>query len=736
MSKPNLTQLRDQINHTFNEEELRDLCFELGVEHDSLGGRGKAANVRELITYCQRRHLLPELRAALVQARPALEWSALLPPATLPASPAQQQAWQAATQIYLDKLYAQVNWLHVLGKPEGQPLEYIYTDVNVLDKLSAEKRYSLEQLQDDFVPRQGWRMREKERRDGLEVVAEHPRLFILGKPGAGKTSFLKHVAVQTIKHYRQGEGAHKLPIFVSLKELSDAGLAIVPFMAEQFRRANFAKAEAFVRQLLQNGDAVVLFDGLDEVNVEAQQRANMTRDIQSFVDEFDRCRVLVTCRLAAADYVLKRFEYVEMADFSEAQQQIFVFRWFQADRVARDACWQALLGVHNKTLRELAQVPILLSLLCLTFEERKEFPPNRDEIYSEATRALLLKWDTDRNIQRDKIYETLTLKHKERLLARVAAETFGAGEYFVKGTRLAKLIEGYLEGVPGVADCDGLEVLQQIEAQHGLLVERAHGIYSFSHLTLQEYFSARYIVDNEARGSLPRLMVHVGDDRWREVFLLTAGMLEDATGFCQQYLATLAKMVAGDKTLLAILKWVVYKSTQVQSGLKPPPVRAFTIFLALTLNFALDLDLVLDLALDLVLDLALDLAPDLDLDLALDLAFDPDLVRALALDLAVSGDLSLLVSLPQTTAEIISYLQMWTGGKGLIVLNQALKRLIVPEEAATRELWQRFNQQLEAIILVHWGLDAFWELSQELPMPRSGTTMNENRVDKDKAGCI
>jgi predicted NACHT family NTPase len=91
-------------------------------------------------------------------------------------------------------------------------------------------------------------------------------------------------------------------------------------------------------------------------------------------------------------------------------------------------------------------------------------------------------------------------------------------EYFIPQQRLVGLIESYLQGVPGIAEPDGAYVLAAMEAQHGLLVERAKNIHSFSHLTLQEYFTAHYIVANEARGSLPRLMAHVGDDRWREVF--------------------------------------------------------------------------------------------------------------------------------------------------------------------------------------------------------------------------
>jgi hypothetical protein len=54
MSTTNFTQLREQIDQTFDEEEVRNLCSEIGVDYDNLGGRGKVANVRELLAHCQR----------------------------------------------------------------------------------------------------------------------------------------------------------------------------------------------------------------------------------------------------------------------------------------------------------------------------------------------------------------------------------------------------------------------------------------------------------------------------------------------------------------------------------------------------------------------------------------------------------------------------------------------------------------------------------------------------------
>ncbi len=45
-------------------------------------------------------------------------------------------------------------------------------------------------------------------------------------------------------------------------------------------------------------------------------------------------------------------------------------------------------------------------------------------------------------------------------------------------------------------DLDSEKVLNAIEVQQGILVERMEDQYSFSHLTLQEYLTAQYLVDN------------------------------------------------------------------------------------------------------------------------------------------------------------------------------------------------------------------------------------------------
>lgn len=101
---------------------------------------------------------------------------------------------------------------------------------------------------------------------------------------------------------------------------------------------------------------------------------------------------------------------------------------------------------------------------------------------------------------------------------------------------LEKGIARFIENLPGTdqttLEPDSKIILRAIMAQHGIFVERAKHIFSFSHLTIQEYFTAKYIVDNVTKRTLNGLVEkHLTNDKWREVFLITTGMLEEADDF-------------------------------------------------------------------------------------------------------------------------------------------------------------------------------------------------------------
>ena len=68
-------QFRHNMIEAFSLEELKDICFDLEIEHENLPGHDqKSAFVRELIGYTQRIGRLSELIQVLQAERPHLEW--------------------------------------------------------------------------------------------------------------------------------------------------------------------------------------------------------------------------------------------------------------------------------------------------------------------------------------------------------------------------------------------------------------------------------------------------------------------------------------------------------------------------------------------------------------------------------------------------------------------------------------------------------------------------------------
>ncbi|MGB5970291.1 MAG: NACHT domain-containing NTPase [Spirulinaceae cyanobacterium] len=417
--------------------------------------------------------------------------------------------------------------MRILDMSQPVGLNDIYTKVNILEKISGRRRKEIAELIEscDFenFNRFNFGEIEKEKIPGKEAVNKYRTLLILGKPGAGKTTFLKHLVIQCNRGLFHGD---LVPFFITLKDFAEAEnqprlLTYIGRYLEKQDREN-------LQQLLEQGKALICFDGLDEVLQEDSKR--VIKEIRDFSANFSRNQYLLTCRIAAREYTFEQFTEVEIADFDWEQITIFATNWFQHKQVKPESFLSRL--EKDEPIQELATNPLLLTLLCLVFEESGDFPGNRAGLYKEGLDALLKKWDAKRGIQRDEVYQKLWIQRKEDLLSKIAWDTFAPGEYFFKQDKVERYVGEYIRNLPGAntdeaaLKLDSEVVLKSIESQHGLLVERAKHIYSFSHLTFQEYFTARKIIQvrQSSDQALEELVNHIFDKRWREVFLLAVAM--------------------------------------------------------------------------------------------------------------------------------------------------------------------------------------------------------------------
>ena len=528
------------------------------------------------------------------------------------------------------------------------------------------------------------------------------------------------MALQAIRGYLD-----KIPVFLTLREWDQPGdyPALMALMVKQFRRCNVYDSAHVVEYLLNNTNlALVLFDGLDEIPNASQLRDQTIAAICSFSREYPRAQILVTSRISATEYTFEGFKYLEIADFNDEQMQAFVGKWFNYDAITAQQFWDEINQPENQGLRELGRSPLLLTMLCLAYSENMSFPHRRADLYTEALDALIKKWDSSRRIRRDSIYKQLSPLRKQQLFAWLAALSFEAEKYIFTQEALTSRMTTYLRNLPQTSETDapdGEFVLRAIEAQHGIFVECAHRLHAFAHLTFQEYYTARYIVDNARHGTFRTLFQHVADIRWREVVLLTASLLDSANDFFVYFLKILNNLVERDAFIIKSLTWIAHKTIAVNLPYKSVAIRAYYMWIDLDnvnapsstsiLRLARQFDSALDVALDD--DLALDRSLIIDCVRSFELAnrrpleFEQGLARAVG----STYRQKIVLSLERSRAVNLAY----SRNLGLDDLSTGLSELEIPSYQDSEEVWRIFANQLQEIAIHYRDIGYDWSFSEE-----------------------
>lgn len=501
---------------------------------------------------------------------------------------------------HYDTIQNQCGVLQLLDINRPVSIDDIYVDLNILEEISSQQQLAIADLQ-NLDPCQfdsiGLGTVEQKQVPGMQAVEIYPKLRVLGKPGAGKTTFLQHLAIQC---NRETFASHQVPFFIVLREFSEEArqrqrLSLFDYIQQDLSLSGISNP-SLLEALLKAGRVLLLLDGMDEIL--KQDTTFVLKEIRKFSDKYYKNRFVISCRTAAQKLRLRSFIDVEIAPFTQAQITTFTEKWFAAlskttleSRQAQSNQFiQKLSLPENWQFRQLVVTPLFLHLACWVFQGQGKFPAKRTEFYRQGLDLLLGQWDEAKGVERDQIYREFLLPQKLRLMSQLAAVTFEQGQYFFEQRTIEQYIEDYLRNLPGTSlepeelQVESQAMLNAIEAQHGLLIERARGIFSFSYLAFQEYFTARKIVASHNLRALEQalggLVSHISDPHWREVFLLTAAMLRSADSLVQLMKQQIDALVAQDPYLQEFLMWASQKSQTVPVDPKLATVRSFYLALA------------------------------------------------------------------------------------------------------------------------------------------------------------
>jgi predicted NACHT family NTPase len=445
---------------------------------------------------------------------------------------ASLDVFQAARQRYFDSLKIQHGQVRILGMPKPLPLETLYVRVRIIENV-RNRRYLDEQYLSYLSKKKDvpWaimkelnRFLEDEAIDGIETIEQTKRVILHGGPGSGKTTYLRYLALfyANLLKTRPQAGRWLFPILVTLRDLNTKGNSLQELIREQLSYARIPDPQPFYQRLLDQGRVILLLDGLDEAA--SGKHAAFVRQLKQVVAAYPKSIAVVSSRAIDTLAQLENFTELQIVEFSDLEISTFVSNWFsKADQGrGKDLIHKIATDIH---LQELATTPLLLSLLCILYRNDLQIPKNRSELYTRCIECLLREWDASRGFRRETAFERLSDARKMQLFAKIASYFFKRDELFFREAELNAQISEFL------ADLDIEEpsigaVLDEIESHHGIIARRSRNVYSFSHLTYQEYFVARHVAEE---GNQEELARRVADPRWHEIIGLVAASLNECS---------------------------------------------------------------------------------------------------------------------------------------------------------------------------------------------------------------
>lgn len=386
-----------------------------------------------------------------------------------------------------------------------------------------------------------------------DVLSNSTRTAILARPGGGKSTLIRRVALAYAYSERKRKVDDNLPdhdwfpIYVRCRDLgNDATRSIQEIISAIVYRAEIRQHESTFKSLvedeLQAGRVLLLIDGLDEISVE-QHRIIFVNQLRTFIATYPSVRLVITSRepgfRSVAGVMASYCDQYTIADLNAQQIRDLSLKWHEAilnntDQAKTDSEKVCRIILNDQRILTLAKNPLLLTTLLFVKRWVGYLPTKRCQLYAEMIKLLLVTWNAA-------AYHRLDLDETEPQLAYVAYQMTKSGQAKITRDKLEQYIIAARRALPdilGYTSITPAKFIDQVEERSSLLIQQGleendRGTlvpsYEFSHLSFQEYLAAKAVVeswtsepDATNTGLLTLLENHYNETQWIEVIPLAA----------------------------------------------------------------------------------------------------------------------------------------------------------------------------------------------------------------------
>jgi len=404
------------------------------------------------------------------------------------------------------------------------------------------------------------------------IAAARDRLVLLGKPGGGKSTFVKHLALclagAQIEGWGRAANLDQLeawthgtltPIYIELRRLvaSKHFPADVHTQPDASHLWNYIKAELLGDELatyatdlerdLEEGNALLILDGLDEVPFPEGKLKARQRQLQSLAaaihTRYGKSRVVVASRPYAYEgWKLPGFEAVEVADLEDHQRLSLANRLYRVSGLGEQEANEKA-GRLNTELQarrihpELRDRPLFLTqMAALYLKNEGTLPTRRGTLYRQIIELLLNRW-TKTKAETPSLIDLLGGATLLDLFTRLAALAYDVHSTSGEQRDTPEIDEDKLyKHLKPMGRHIAADLIVYLSENAGVLVcpgqNAERDVFHFAHRTFQEYLAAVHVIalcDEQTSFALVRSLIEAKPTLWREVGMLVGDALTDAS---------------------------------------------------------------------------------------------------------------------------------------------------------------------------------------------------------------
>lgn len=245
-----------------------------------------------------------------------------------------------------------------------------------------------------------------------------------------------------------------------------------------------------VPKYLNGMKCIIFLDGLDEIHFQIKDA--IFEDIKELSQTLDSSKIILTSRHIQEIQSFKQFKISEILPLNDDQKREIANIWLKNSDLFFSKIKKLPYG-------DLTNRPLFLFYLLKLFDNNNEnLPPQAIDVYRQIVLLAIREWDIDKElaIRRYSKYRKFDTYKREDFLSELAFElTFSQG---VKKVFTHQQLEiAYLNiysRYPELSWKDEKDIVQDIEAHSGLIIEVFDNKFEFSHLSLQEFLCAKYIL--------------------------------------------------------------------------------------------------------------------------------------------------------------------------------------------------------------------------------------------------